>query len=457
MQFDSKAIDEHNEVPLPDEGRFEELVQQWQQIGDRGASPGQDRSYVVSVAVDREIPSSAAHEEILGLVRAQGDAIVGHEYAKLARPDPRSLFRRGRAQEIADRAKQCGANLLIVNAELSPSQSRNLEDATGLQVRDREAVILNVFQRQVKTRKARIQVEIAHLQYLRPRIRGLGLEMDQQAGGVVGSRGPGETASELLARQLDGRLAQLRKSFADVCRDSDVQRQGRSACRKIALVGYTNAGKSSIMNALTHANLSAANRPFETLDTTSRCLTRHGGDLLLSDTVGFIRNLPSRLLASFESTLAEIQEASLLAVVLDAADPEALLHLQTTSEMLHKLKAQDIPRLYVLNKIDLLPGPLEDTPLWHQLRHHRYVSCSCLDPKSVEALREALLAAGRQGQVRTRVFVPYSATRATALVYSKCRVMRAAPGDSGIEFTVEAEARWIKRIEHEIRSAERPA
>jgi GTP-binding protein HflX len=457
MQFDSKAIDEHNEVPLPDEGRLEDLVGRWQPSGRQGVGDGPDRSYVVSVALGREIPSDSAHEEILGLVRAQGDTVVGHEHAKIARPDPRSLFRSGRAQEIADRATQCGANLLVVNAELSPSQSRNLEDATGFQVRDREAVILNVFQRQVKTRKARIQVEIAHLQYLRPRIRGLGLEMDQQAGGVVGSRGPGETASELLARQLDGRLAQLRKAFVDVCRDSSVQRQGRSTCRKIALVGYTNAGKTSIMNALTNANLSAADRPFETLDTTSRCLTRHGGDMVLSDTVGFIRNLPTCLLASFESTLAEIHEASLLAVVIDASDPEAPLHLETTASMLHKLKAQDIPRIYVLNKIDLLPSSIESTPLWKSLHGHNTVLCSSQDAGSVKTLRDALLAAARQGQARRVVFVPYAATQATALVYSKCRVIAAESRSSGIEFTLEAETSWLARIESEIRSAGRKA
>ncbi len=453
MQFDSKAIDEHNEVPLPDEGRWEDLVERWQQVGDRSVIQGPGRSYVVSVALGRELPMASAHEEILGLVRAQGDTIVGHEYAKISRPDPRSLFRSGRAQEIADRATHCGANLLIINAELTPSQSRNLEDATGFSVRDREAVILNVFQRQVKTRKARIQVEIAHLQYLRPRIRGLGLEMDQQAGGVVGSRGPGETASELLARQIDGRLARLRKTFVDVCRESEVQRQGRSACRKIALVGYTNAGKTSIMNALTNTNLSAANRPFETLDTTSRCLTRHGGDLLLSDTVGFIRNLPERLLASFESTLAEIHEASLLAVVIDASDREALLHLETTADMLRKLGAENIPRIYLLNKMDLLTAPLEDTALWQEVREHKWVACCSQDPESVAALRDTLLAAARQGQARKTLFVPYTATRATALVYGKCRVIRAVPNKAGMEFTLEAESSYLKRIEAAIRSA----
>ena len=186
---------------------------------------------------------------------------------------------------------------------------------------------------------AKIQVEIAHLEYLRPRIRGLGLNMDQQAGGVMGNRGAGETASELLARRLDHRLADLRQGLSKLKRQGANQRKQRTACHRIVLVGYTNAGKTSLMNALSAADGSARNMPFETLDTTTRCLTRHGGDVLLSDTVGFIRNLPKRLFTSFESTLAEIVEASLIAIVIDRSDPDWELHLETTEEMLDKLHA----------------------------------------------------------------------------------------------------------------------
>ena len=164
---------------------------------------------------------------------------------------------------------------------------------------DREAVILNVFLRHARTRRAKIQVEIAQLEYLRPRIRGVGLDMDQQTGGMPNARGPGETASELLARKLDDRLLQLQKTLRKLTTSSETQREKRSDCKRIVLVGYTNAGKTSLMNALASTELSARGRPFETLDTTSRCLTRHGGDVIISDTVGVIRRLPPRLLASF--------------------------------------------------------------------------------------------------------------------------------------------------------------
>jgi GTP-binding protein HflX len=290
MEFESEPVEEHLEVPLPDEGRWEEIVGRW----SKGHSPADAHDagnlcYVVSVRLSGESPwSEAPLAELLALTRAQGDRVVGQEIHPLRHPDPRTLLGKGTSRQVAARAAACGANMLVVDADLSPSQTRNLEEATGLAVCDREAVILNVFLRHARTRRARVQVEIAHLEYLRPRIRGVGLVMDQQAGGVMRGRGPGETASELLARQMDGRLAELKKALARLQRAGDRQRAGRNDCGRISLVGYTNAGKTTLMNALTAAGLSARDAPFETLDTTSRCLTRHGGDVLLSDTVGFI-------------------------------------------------------------------------------------------------------------------------------------------------------------------------
>lgn len=160
--------------------------------------------------------------------------------------------------------------------------------------------------------------------------RGVGLDMDQQTGGMARARGPGETASELLARKLDGRLEELKKALRRLEQSGRTQRKRRDDCKRMVLVGYTNAGKTSLMNALTGARLSARDMPFETLDTTSRCLTRHGGDVVISDTVGFIRRLPDRLLGSFESTLAEVTEASLLVIVVDISDDERDLHAETT-------------------------------------------------------------------------------------------------------------------------------
>jgi len=230
--------------------------------------PPVDTSYVVSVRVPSDDDSLGARlREMVRLVESLGDRVAGQRTIVLDEPDARTLIRKGLAERISDEARACGANVLMIDAELSPSQARNLERLTGLPVRDREGVILSVFERHATTRRARIQVEIAHLEYLRPRIRGVGLGMDQQAGGIGGGRGPGETASELLGRRLDARLADLERKLAQLARSDSARRRRRHGCSRVVLVGYTNAGKTSLMNALTQAGLSARDRLFETLDT----------------------------------------------------------------------------------------------------------------------------------------------------------------------------------------------
>lgn len=415
-----------------------------------GASTGPgdaSRSYVVSVVHGSDVFPNAREREILALSRAQGDRVVGHELHRLRSPDPRALFRIGTATALAERAAAKGANVILVDALLTPSQTRNLEDVVQLPVRDREAVILQVFGRQAKSRKARIQVEIAHLQYLRPRIRGIGLQMDQQAGGIIGSRGPGETASELLGRQIDGRLAMLQKAFEHVATNAETQRRQRSNCKRIALVGYTNAGKTTLMNGLTETKLSAADQPFETLDTTSRNLTRHGGDVLLSDTVGFIRDLPERLYASFESTLAEITDSSLLAIVVDMSDREHEQHLVETERVLERLGAEQIPRFYVFTKVDqcnFYPTKWKQRMLSRGAPH---MALQSQDTQALRELRAGLLEAVRRDQPTRTFVIPYGAKEATNIVYAHCRILEVKPQEQGMRFRIQADARWLKSIE----------
>ena len=448
MKFTSKPIEEHAEVPLPDDGRWEELVDQWTRRKAPGKpADGVNSCYVVSVTMPGvESVPQAQLAEILGLVEAQGDRVVGQTVHELVRPDPRTLLRKGVADRVGDEARQCGADLLVLDAELSPSQARNLEDACGLPVCDREAVILNVFQRHAKSRRAQVQVEIAHLEYLRPRIRGIGLNMDQQAGGVMRGRGKGETGSELLARQLDDRLVDLRLVLKRLTESNTAQRKHRKQCARIAVVGYTNAGKTSLMNGLTAAGLSVRDRPFETLETTSRSLTRHGGDVIISDTVGFIRRLPERLFASFESTLAEVCEATLLLLVVDVSDPECVLHLATTEQQLARLSADTIPRLYVFNKTDLLEEPKSDEELAECSGGHDYVALSSRDEEAVAGLREKVLAAARSDLQVRRVFVPYHASAVSQAIYAQCRVLETTPTDDGMEFVIEGTPHRVEQI-----------
>jgi GTPase len=453
MKFHSKPIEEHTEVPLADDGQWEEQVAHWvgREVGPNRSADGKNACYVVSVGTkrDSEVQEQARLAEILALVEAQGDRVVGHEIHRRNRPDPRTFLGSGSSEAIAARAKEAGADMLVVDADLSPSQTRNLEDLAGLPICDREAVILNVFLLHAKTRKARIQVEMAQLEYLRPRIRGIGLDMDQQAGGMMKARGPGETGSELLARKLDDRLVELRRQSAKLERTGETQRSGRAGARSVVLVGYTNAGKTSLMNGLTEAGLSARDMPFETLDTTSRCLTRHGGDVLLSDTVGFIRRLPTRLLASFESTLAEIREASLLAMVVDLSDPEWTMHLDTTEAVLERLEATEIPRYYIFNKVDRVVEVPSEAQLRERSQGHDFAVLSAHDEAAVARLRTDLIGAARRQHRRAQVFVPYAANEVIASVYASCRVIAAEATDNGLEFTIEAPNEVIAKIERD--------
>lgn len=452
LKFNSKPVSEHAEVPLADDGQLEELVEHWRARGAaRTTSAEESRCYVVSIGPEREpIARAAQLAEMVALVEHQGGRVVGQELCYLTRPNARTLLGEGTAQAIVQRAREQGATMLVLDAELTPSQTRNLEDAVGMAICDREAIILNVFLRHARTRRAKIQVEIAQLEYLRPRIRGVGLDMDQQTGGNKSARGPGETASELMARKLDGRLKELKNALSMCETSSATQRRQRSRCQRIALVGYTNAGKTSLMNALTQAELSARNMPFETLDTTSRCLTRHGGEVVLSDTVGFIRRLPERLLASFESTLSEISDASLLLIVIDASDPERELQLRTTLELLEKMGAQDLPRFYVWNKLDRLPTPPDLKELAALCDGHPFMALSSSDPAAIAELETKLIAAVRGQDEALTAVVPYGAARTLSLIYANCRVARSDAGDAGLTLKIEGSPAILSRIKHSL-------
>jgi GTP-binding protein HflX len=275
--------------------------------------------------------------------------------------------------------------------------------------------------------------------------------MDQQTGGMARARGPGETASELLARKLDSRLEELQRALRKLTTSAVTQRRQRGRCERIALVGYTNAGKTSLMNALTSAGLSARDMPFETLDTTSRALSRHGGDVLLSDTVGFVRKLPTRLLASFESTLAEVAEASLLAIVVDISDEERELHLDTTSAMIDKIGAGELARFYVFNKLDALDSPPDVEFLSRLAIGHPWALLSTRDATAVAKLQESLLLAVRRDEGALTVSVPYGAAEALSLIHGRCRVLESVAEADGLCVHVRAPRATLSRLKNLLR------
>ncbi|MBC8078039.1 MAG: GTPase HflX [Chloroflexales bacterium] len=301
------------------------------------------------------------------LADTAGLDVVGKAYQKLSSPVPKFFVGPGKVKEIAALREELKYDLVIFDDELSPSQTRNLETELNIGVLDRTALILDIFAQHASTHEGRIQVEMAQYVYLLPRLRRQWTHLERQAGtgggtsagGVVGLRGPGETQLELDRRIIDRRMAWLKEQLADVHRHRELYRQRRrsSGVPVIALVGYTNAGKSTLLNALSGAHVRAEDQLFATLDPTTRQVgLPGGGEALLTDTVGFIQKLPTQLVAAFRATLEEITEADLLLHVLDITHANAQEHAQTVQKTLKDLKADGKPIITVLNKVDMLAG-----------------------------------------------------------------------------------------------------
>jgi GTPase len=284
---------------------------------------------------------------------------------KLKRPDPRTFIGRGKVREVRDLARERGATLAIFDDALSPAQARNLEKELELRVIDRSQLILDIFAQRARTLEGKLQVEIAQLSYLAPRLTRQWSHLSRQAGGGGGSggrigiRGPGETQLEVDRRRVRERLTRLRQRLGEVERTRSIQRQRRLEVPypTVALVGYTNSGKSTLMNALTQAGVETADRPFSTLDPTIRRLRLPGKvTVMLADTVGFIHRLPHMLVEAFKATLEEVRTADLLLHVVDASSPLAAERMEIVDRVLEEIGAGGASRIVVMNKVDLVPA-----------------------------------------------------------------------------------------------------
>jgi GTP-binding protein HflX len=340
------------------------------------------------------------------------------------------------------------ATVVVVDHELSPSQARNLERATGAEVLDRSAVILAIFQRHARSREARLQVEIARLSYVAPRLRETG-GRDRQGGGI-GGRGAGESHLELDRRKLRDRIAELREELAGIELESGTRRRRRGEFNTAALVGYTNAGKSSWMRALTGSGVLVEDKLFATLDTTVRALQPETTPrVLISDTVGFIKKLPHDLVASFRSTLDEARDADLLVQVADAADPAFPGQIEVTREVLASLGADESPRLLVLNKADRL-----DAAQREQLARDwpDALLLSSRDPADVAALRERIVSFFERGMVEEELVVPYAQQRIVAEAHASARVLSETHDEHGTRLRLRATPEVLARLRERGRS-----
>ncbi len=294
--------------------------------------------------------------ELRELATSAGATVIGEFLQRRPKPDSATLIGSGKLEELKGAVAASSPDLVIFDHELTPSQQRNLEREVDVRVIDRTQLILDIFARHARTREGQLQVELAQLQYLLPRLAGRGVQMSQLGGGI-GTRGPGETQLETDRRKIYRRIRHAKEQLENVRRIRGQQRQRRESVpiATVALVGYTNAGKSTLFNALTNAGVLESGRMFATLDPTLRSVTLPSRrQVLLSDTVGFIRNLPHTLVSAFRATLEEVQRASLLLHVSDVTSPTAAEQQAQVERVLGELEAEDKPRLYVMNKIDLL-------------------------------------------------------------------------------------------------------
>ena len=370
--------------------------------------------------------------ELGTLARTAGADVVGSMIQRMRHPDVATYIGKGRAQELCDTEKQLNVDLVIFDDELSPSQQRNLEKMLNARVLDRTALILDIFAQHARTREGRLQVELAQLEYRLPRLAGRGVDLSRQAGGsrsagaagtggAIGVRGPGETKLEIDRRRIRSRISELREEIEAVREQRKTHRLQRTAQSMpvVAVVGYTNAGKSTLFNALTEAEVVAENKLFATLDPTTRhVLLPNNQEALLTDTVGFIQKLPTKLIASFRATLEEVVDADMLLEVVDVSHENAIEQSETVSDVLRELEALDKPRVTALNKIDLLADPSElDTTLYPNA-----VPVSALQRTGLDALREKIAAVLAASMEAARVLIPFDKSELVELFHRRGHV-----------------------------------
>ena len=352
--------------------------------------------------------------ELAALAETAGSEVLDGMVQRRAKPDANTYLGSGKAQELREVVAATGADTVIIDTELAPSQRRALEDVVQVKVIDRTALILDIFAQHAKSHEGRAQVELAQLEYLLPRLRGWGESMSRQAGGRVGtagggigSRGPGETKIELDRRRIRDRMAKLRKEIKGMlpAREAKRANRKRNSVPSVAIAGYTNAGKSSLLNRLTNAGALVENALFATLDPTVRQTeTEDGLTYTLADTVGFVKSLPTQLVEAFRSTLEEVADADLILHVVDAAHPDPEGQIQAVREVLNDVDARRIPELIVLNKADVA-----DPFVVERLRQHEpnHVIVSARTGEGIGELLEKISAAIPRPDVQLELMIPY--------------------------------------------------
>ena len=408
----------------------------------------QEKALMVGV-IHGEVDEATAFEhleELELLAVTAGAEVVGQITQRLNKLNPKFLVGKGKADQIVGQAKELDAQLIIFDNDLSPAQAKNFMNLTdNLKVIDRSAIILDIFRQHAKTREAKTQVELAHLEYLLPRLTRQWTHLERQMGGIGTRAGMGETQIEIDRRLIRTRISKLKKELIKIDQERIIQSRGRQKFFRAALVGYTNAGKSTLMNAISDADVYVQDQLFATLDTTIRQVDINDShQILLSDTVGFVRKLPHDLVASFRSTLKEVVDADLLLLVLDASSPQVLDHYNTIKNVLEEIAAGDKRNLIVLNKIDLL----EDMQVLNQLKQSfpDAVMISALDKLRLDELLKSIQSIMDESFQTVEVDIPFTDGKTISEIQDDMDVLHREYYNEGVRMTIKGPSRKIKKI-----------
>ena len=395
----------------------------------------QERAVLVGLNADLFTKEQTATEETLeeleALLETAGGFCTGKVLQNRHTPDAHCFIGEGKAQEVRMLVEATASTMVVFDNELSPGNIRALEEIVGVTVLDRSALILDIFAQRAKTKEGRLQVELAQYKYLLPRLSGMGASQSRQGGGI-GTRGPGETKLESDRRHIRERINRLEEELEQVRKVRSVQRERRmkNSVPVVALVGYTNAGKSTLLNQLTGAGIPANNRLFDTLDTPSRQLTVSDNlDVVLSDTVGFIAKLPHHLVNAFRATLEELEYADLLLHVIDASDPNRQEHIEVVDKLIAQLAKSDTPVLKVYNKADLVYP--EDIPAGQDV-----VPVSAKRGMNMDGLLKAIEQALGHSRHHVVLVIPYAQGGLVDTLHSGAKVLRTDYTGEGIEMEV---------------------